>query len=62
MKRTAYNEIMVIDGNEVLTCLFNFTRAQEEHNAENLLVILRSGHFEFICAKVAVAVTSLWLQ
>jgi len=23
---------------------------------------LRSGHFEFICAKVAVAVTSLWLQ
>ncbi|HEV7923832.1 MAG TPA: phospholipase D family protein [Verrucomicrobiae bacterium] len=35
----AHNKIMVIDGYEVLTGSFNFTRAAEEHNAENLLVI-----------------------
>jgi phosphatidylserine/phosphatidylglycerophosphate/cardiolipin synthase-like enzyme len=30
---------MVIDGYEVLTGSFNFTKAAEEHNAENLRVI-----------------------
>ncbi|MGO8698346.1 MAG: phospholipase D family protein [Limisphaerales bacterium] len=35
----AHNKIMVIDGYEVLTGSFNFTKAAEEHNAENLLVI-----------------------
>lgn len=35
----AHNKIMVIDSYLVLTGSFNFTRAAEEHNAENLLVI-----------------------
>jgi phosphatidylserine/phosphatidylglycerophosphate/cardiolipin synthase-like enzyme len=35
----AHNKIMVIDGLTVLTGSFNFTRAAEENNAENLLVI-----------------------
>jgi phosphatidylserine/phosphatidylglycerophosphate/cardiolipin synthase-like enzyme len=35
----AHNKIMVIDGQIVLTGSFNFTKAAEEHNAENLLVI-----------------------
>ena len=35
----AHNKIMVIDGQTVLTGSFNFTKAAEESNAENLLVI-----------------------
>ena len=35
----AHNKIMVIDDYLVLTGSFNFTKAAEEHNAENLLVI-----------------------
>ncbi len=35
----AHNKIMVIDGAVVLTGSFNFTKAAEESNAENLLVI-----------------------
>jgi hypothetical protein len=35
----AHNKIMIIDECVVLTGSFNFTRAAEEHNAENLLVI-----------------------
>ena len=35
----AHNKIMVIDGYLVLTGSFNFTKAAEENNAENLLVI-----------------------
>jgi phosphatidylserine/phosphatidylglycerophosphate/cardiolipin synthase-like enzyme len=35
----AHNKIMVIDGETVLTGSFNFTKAAEENNAENLLVI-----------------------
>jgi phosphatidylserine/phosphatidylglycerophosphate/cardiolipin synthase-like enzyme len=35
----AHNKIMVIDANVVITGSFNFTKATEEHNAENLLVI-----------------------
>jgi len=35
----AHNKVMVIDGATVLTGSFNFTKAAEEHNAENLLVI-----------------------
>jgi phosphatidylserine/phosphatidylglycerophosphate/cardiolipin synthase-like enzyme len=35
----AHNKIMVIDGYLVLTGSFNFTKAAEEKNAENLLVI-----------------------
>ena len=35
----AHNKIMIIDGQIVLTGSFNFTKAAEENNAENLLVI-----------------------
>lgn len=35
----AHNKIMVIDGETVITGSFNFTKAAEEKNAENLLVI-----------------------
>lgn len=35
----AHNKIMIIDGKTVITGSFNFTKAAEEKNAENLLVI-----------------------
>lgn len=35
----AHNKVMVIDGERVITGSFNFTKAAEENNAENLLVI-----------------------
>ena len=35
----AHNKIMIIDGYLVLTGSFNFTRAAEDNNAENLLVL-----------------------
>ena len=35
----AHNKVMVIDGGTVITGSFNFTKAAEEKNAENLLVI-----------------------
>lgn len=35
----AHNKVIVIDGETVLTGSFNFTKAAEEQNAENLLVI-----------------------
>jgi phosphatidylserine/phosphatidylglycerophosphate/cardiolipin synthase-like enzyme len=35
----AHNKIMVIDDETIITGSFNFTKAAEEHNAENLLVI-----------------------
>jgi len=35
----AHNKIMLIDGRTIITGSFNFTKAAEEHNAENLLVI-----------------------
>ena len=35
----AHNKVMVLDGNVVITGSFNFTKAAEEHNAENLLII-----------------------
>lgn len=39
----AHNKVMVIDGDEVVTGSFNFTKAAEEKNAENLLIIKDSG-------------------
>lgn len=36
---TRSRKIMVIDGEAVITGSFNFTKAAEEKNAENLLVI-----------------------
>ena len=35
----AHNKVMVIDDKTVITGSFNFTRAAEERNAENLLVL-----------------------
>jgi phosphatidylserine/phosphatidylglycerophosphate/cardiolipin synthase-like enzyme len=35
----AHNKIIIIDNETVITGSFNFTRAAEDHNAENLLVI-----------------------
>jgi phosphatidylserine/phosphatidylglycerophosphate/cardiolipin synthase-like enzyme len=35
----AHNKVMVIDGRDVLTGSFNFTKAAQERNAENVLVI-----------------------
>lgn len=35
----AHNKIMIVDGMKVITGSFNFTKAAEEKNAENLLVI-----------------------
>lgn len=34
-----HNNIMIIDGETVITGSFNFTKATEENNAESLLVI-----------------------
>jgi phosphatidylserine/phosphatidylglycerophosphate/cardiolipin synthase-like enzyme len=36
----AHNKVMIIDGETVITGSFNLTKAAEEKNAENLLVIL----------------------
>jgi len=35
----AHNKVMILDGQTVITGSFNFTKAAEENNAENLLVI-----------------------
>ena len=35
----AHNKVMVIDAETVITGSFNFTKAAEEHNAENLLIL-----------------------
>jgi phosphatidylserine/phosphatidylglycerophosphate/cardiolipin synthase-like enzyme len=39
----AHNKVIVIDGQTVLTGSFNFTKAAEQSNAENLLVIQDSA-------------------
>jgi phosphatidylserine/phosphatidylglycerophosphate/cardiolipin synthase-like enzyme len=36
----AHNKIMLIDGRTIITGSFNFTKAAEEKNAENLLILL----------------------
>ena len=43
----AHNKVMVVDGEIVITRSFNFTRAAEEDNAENLLVV----HDKILAAK-----------
>jgi len=35
----AHNKVMIIDGQTVITGSFNFTKAAEENNAENLVLI-----------------------
>lgn len=39
----AHNKVMVIDGETVITGSFNFTKAAEERNAENLVVIYNAA-------------------
>ena len=39
----AHNKVMVVDGQTVVTGSFNFTKAAEERNAENLLIIKDKG-------------------
>ena len=39
MHAIAHNKIMIIDGTTVLTGSFNFTKAADQKNTENLLVI-----------------------
>src|SRR5215469_14816644 len=39
----AHNKIMIIDGNTILTGSFNFTKAAEQQNAENLVTIRDSA-------------------
>lgn len=39
----AHNKVMVIDEATLITGSFNFTKAAEEHNAENLLIISDRG-------------------
>ncbi len=39
----AHNKLMVIDDATVITGSFNFTKAAQEHNSENLLVIRDAG-------------------
>ena len=39
----AHNKVIVVDGQMVITGSFNFTRAAEEDNAENLLQALSAG-------------------
>ena len=45
----AHNKVMVIDGETIITGSFNFTKAAEEKNAENLLVLKsKELAFEYI--------------
>jgi phosphatidylserine/phosphatidylglycerophosphate/cardiolipin synthase-like enzyme len=37
----AHNKVIIIDGHEVITGSFNFTKQAEKNNAENLLVLHR---------------------
>ena len=40
--RIAHNKVMIIDGQEVITGSFNFTKAAQENNAENVVFIRSS--------------------
>jgi phosphatidylserine/phosphatidylglycerophosphate/cardiolipin synthase-like enzyme len=39
----AHNKVIVIDGMTVITGIFNFTKAAEQSNAENLLILRDAG-------------------
>jgi phosphatidylserine/phosphatidylglycerophosphate/cardiolipin synthase-like enzyme len=39
----SHNKVMIIDGEIVITGRFNFTKAAQEKNAENLLIIRDPG-------------------
>ena len=40
--RIAHNKVMIIDGQTVITGSFNFTKAAESGNAENVLLVLHA--------------------
>ena len=40
--KIAHNKVMIIDGQTVITGSFNFTKAAESSNAENVLLILHA--------------------
>jgi len=48
----AHNKIMIIDQEIVITGSFNFTKAAEERNAENLLIIKDKALAE-VCQELA---------
>ncbi|MEO5334056.1 MAG: phospholipase D-like domain-containing protein [Magnetococcus sp. YQC-5] len=39
----AHNKVMIVDDETVITGSFNFTKAAQEKNAENLLVLRDKG-------------------
>jgi len=39
----SHNKVMIVDGEIVITGSFNFTKAAQEKNAENLLIIRDKG-------------------
>jgi phosphatidylserine/phosphatidylglycerophosphate/cardiolipin synthase-like enzyme len=43
MHTIAHNKIMILDKETVITGSFNFTKAAEEKNAENLLILKDKG-------------------
>ena len=47
----AHNKIMIIDGTTLITGSFNFTKAAEERNAKNLLVV--RGNAELVKKYIA---------
>ena len=47
----AHNKIMLIDGRAIITGSFNFTKAAEQSNAENLLVLLDKADLYAACEK-----------
>jgi phosphatidylserine/phosphatidylglycerophosphate/cardiolipin synthase-like enzyme len=50
----AHNKVIIIDGETVITGSFNFTKAAEENNAENLLIIYDrelAGRYTKNCGK-----------
>jgi len=55
MHKIAHNKVMIIDGQTVITGSFNFTKAAENGNAENLLVISNAP-------KLAARYTSNWKE
>ena len=53
--KIAHNKVMVIDGDEVITGSFNFTKSAESGNAENLLIITHTP-------KLAQTYTANWKE
>jgi phosphatidylserine/phosphatidylglycerophosphate/cardiolipin synthase-like enzyme len=48
----AHNKIMIVDRTTVITGSFNFTKAAEEKNAENLLIIASGGYGQAVSGEL----------